>query len=358
MKKIITLLICYFLSFQIEAQNNYDLYSAGRIGTGTFAGDTACYWKNNIQHKLYPSKSRVSALYIDGKDVYISGHFLKNNRSQPCYWKNGNLIELENNGEAYTNDIFVLGVDVYVIGNQKLTTKGSIPCYWKNGVKKDLDVPEKMSGYVKAISGFGKDFYIVGFLTSASEVIENKFEACYWKNGKLTHLNPSPYTYSIASKVNIDKGIIYIAGRLDDTKNECLSIWQDFTRMDYLTTPNRYLGKSFIITWESADYIAFSYEKGLARHKISINSMRVLNGNIYVVGKQHKTACYWLNGDIIELSEIDKNINLIDITIIDKKLIIAGTYEKSICIWENGVKREIVKLYNNEVATKFGFMKN
>ena len=345
----------YSHSNMVRAESNYDLYTAGRIGTGNFHEDTACYWINDIRHNLFPSKSRISALFIDGKDVYISGYYQKDGKIQPCYWKNGTHCALEINGTAYTSDIFVSGKDVYVAGHHKVTNE-TIPCCWKNGVKSDLEILDNASGFTKSITGNGKDFYIAGFLISARDK-ESKIDACYWKNGKLIQLNSSPYKYSIASQICVDKENVYIAGRLDDTEKECLCLWKDNTRNDYSIIPNKYSGR-FLYTWEGADYYSFSREEGLIKHKFGISSMSFIDGGVYIVGKRDDKACYWINGKMTQVTEDGEDYSLGGITIIDQNILIAGTSEKSICVWENGAKREIVKLNKNEGAYNYGFMKH
>ena len=346
----------YSQSNVVGTSSAYDLYVAGRIGTGYHYEDTACYWKNDVRYNLSPYKSRVSALFIDGKDVYISGHYHNDVGIQPCYWKNGNLVNLKINGTAYTSDIFVSGNSVYVAGHH-IVSDETLPCYWKNGVKKDLEVLQKGFGYTKSITGNGKDSYIAGFLTSVKDG-KNRIDACYWKNDKLVQLNSSPFKYSVASEIAVDKEEIYIAGRLDDTEKECLCIWKDTTRIDYSTVPNKYSDGQFFFSYEGADYNSFTYDKGITHHKIYLNSMGIFNGDLYIVGKQDNRACYWINGKITELDKDGEDIFPGGITVIDQNILIVGRYERSICIWENGVKKDIVKLNKNESPSQYGFMKN
>ena len=340
------------------AEITYDIYVAGTTGPGNFIQDTACYWKNSVRHDLSPSKSRVSALFIDGEDVYISGHYHKDRKIQSCYWKNGDLFDLEIDGTAYTSDVFVLGKDVYVSGHRKVTDQKIIPCYWKNGVATELEVLENGSGYTKSITADETALYVAGFLQSVKDE-ETGITACYWTNDKVTQLDSSPYKYSIASVMYVNKGELCIAGRLDDTKKECLCLWKGATRIDYLTVPNEYSeeGGSFFLTWEKADYNRFS-DDGFIRHQITIHSMDLGDGGIYIVGEQNGRACYWMNGDMTELEKDGKEFSPRGLAVIDRNIVIVGKCEKSICVWEDGVRRIVVELKENERPSQYGFMKN
>ena len=85
--------------------------------------------------------------------------------------------------------------------------------------------------------------------------------------------------------------------------------------------------------------------------------MKKINDDIYLVGKQNNISCYWLNGEITELSEQGENSLPNGIAVIDQNILISGTSEGFICAWENGVKKKIVKLEKNEHSSKYGFMK-
>ncbi|MBN2481535.1 MAG: hypothetical protein JXB19_07340, partial [Bacteroidales bacterium] len=286
----------------------------------------------------------------------ISGHYQKDGMVHPCYWKNGVLVDLDCDRTAYTSDVFILGDDVYVAGHHLQSDDITIPCFWKNGIKTDLEVPGTMSGYTKSVAADGQNSFITGFLISSGNE-ENQINACYWKNGELVQLNTSPYKFSIASEIILSGDATYFAGRLDDTEKECLCVWKNDSRIDYLTIPNKTSGTMFFFTWENADYGNFSYEVGVVRHKIGINSMGVYDGDIYITAEQDGNACYWMNENMTVLTEDCEDVSPDYLLVVDQNILIVGNCDKTICVWENGNKREITKLNENERPSYYGLLR-
>lgn len=68
--------------------------------------------------------------------IYLAGHAMEiSGRYTPCYWKNGNRIDLTrkydtDDGEAYS--IAISGNDIHIAGIS------GVACYWKNGERTDL----------------------------------------------------------------------------------------------------------------------------------------------------------------------------------------------------------------------------
>lgn len=98
------------------------------------------YWKNTEMIKLGDLFGEVNQIIISEGNIYAVGFYNKNNSNSTghtaCYWKNGELFELDDDAQA--NGIYIDGNDVYVCGS-----KGNFPaeysaCYWKNGSRVDL----------------------------------------------------------------------------------------------------------------------------------------------------------------------------------------------------------------------------
>ena len=98
------------------------------------------YWKNTEMVKLGELFGEVNQIYVTEENIYAVGFYNKNDSNSKghtaCYWKNGELFELDDNAQA--NGIFIDGDNIYICGST-----GSIPieynaCYWKNGNRVDL----------------------------------------------------------------------------------------------------------------------------------------------------------------------------------------------------------------------------
>lgn len=98
------------------------------------------YWENTDPVVLDERFGEVWQITKSGSDVYAVGLINKYNsnssRHTACYWKNGELYELEDDAQAY--GIFVDGDDIYVSGAVGDVPVNYRPCYWKNGIRVDL----------------------------------------------------------------------------------------------------------------------------------------------------------------------------------------------------------------------------
>ncbi|WP_417359780.1 hypothetical protein [Galbibacter sp.] len=100
------------------------------------------YWKNTTPVILDQRYGEVWQVTKSDEDIYAVGLINKHNSNSTghtaCYWKNGELHELEDNAQAY--GIFIDGDDVYVSGAFGATPIDYKPCYWKNGVRVELSL--------------------------------------------------------------------------------------------------------------------------------------------------------------------------------------------------------------------------
>lgn len=98
------------------------------------------YWEKSEAVVLDERYGEVWQITKSGSDVYAAGLINKYHSNSTghtaCYWKNGELYELEDRAQAY--GIFVDGEDVYVSGAVGNVPASYKPCYWKNGVRVDL----------------------------------------------------------------------------------------------------------------------------------------------------------------------------------------------------------------------------
>jgi hypothetical protein len=115
------------------------MYGQDKFYVGGLCG-FPMYWYNHDPIVLDDRYGEVWQVLQSGADVYAVGLMNKYNSNSTghtaCYWKNGDLYELEDNAQAY--GIFVDGADIYVTGSFGRVPANYRPCYWKNGIRTDL----------------------------------------------------------------------------------------------------------------------------------------------------------------------------------------------------------------------------
>lgn len=119
----------------IYVEDPNSIYVSGHVGV-------PMYWKNTDPVILDDRYGEIWEITRSGNDIYAVGLINKHNSNSTghtaCYWKNGELHELEDNAQAY--GIFVDGNDIYVCGAIGTTPIDYTPCYWKNGVRMELPI--------------------------------------------------------------------------------------------------------------------------------------------------------------------------------------------------------------------------
>lgn len=176
-----------------------DVYLAGYYFPPVMYATTAtyfpCYWKNGIKSVL-PKEDPESqngfatGVWKKGSDIYICGHLNEKTELQssyPCYWKNNLLQRLPviSQGEpGWAWGICATDGDVYVAGHCRSERNAMTPCYWRNGERIDLKVSNGAHGWARAVAVSGTDLYVTGYYQKTSGVIA----PCYWKNGVLVDL--------------------------------------------------------------------------------------------------------------------------------------------------------------------------
>ena len=117
----------------VYASDNDDIYVGGLMSF-------PMYWENSEVIVLNTLYGEVRQIKVSGTDVYAVGLYNKNNSNSTghtaCYWKNGELIELEDNARA--SGIFIHGNDIYIAGSVGRVPVDYKACYWKNGVRINL----------------------------------------------------------------------------------------------------------------------------------------------------------------------------------------------------------------------------
>lgn len=117
----------------IYVSEENDFYVGGYIGL-------PMYWKNTEPVILGDLYGIVYQITTSGTDEYAVGFYNKYNSNSTahtaCYWKNGELHEIEDNAQAF--GIYIDGDDIYVSGSIGRVPSEYKACYWKNGVRTEL----------------------------------------------------------------------------------------------------------------------------------------------------------------------------------------------------------------------------
>jgi uncharacterized membrane protein len=340
---LIVLMIGLLGKSSAQPEITCDIYCSGNNGPGEFKDDNACYWKNGQTFQLSPLGSRASGLFVLKQDIIVSGEYLdEDGHTKACYWKNGELTKLPSSSNTtYTSSIYVDKKDIYISGHYD-NEKFSQACYWKNGVLTDLEHKKDGSCFTRSIIVKGKDIYVAGYCAYAEDNVHH-IDACYWKNGNIKILDREPYMLSIACEMAFNKDDLIIAGRLDDGHQECLCYWKNETRVDLLTRENDYSNKQIQIfhLYENSDYVLLGADDyNLIEHKINVNDLSVENQNIYISGCLDQKGLLWDNGISTKLN--DEKINEIcSVSYLNEKdmVIVAETSDEILLYLNNNLMK-------------------
>jgi hypothetical protein len=208
------------------AISNGTVYTAGSSGRGEPM--TAGYWSGTSFHALALPKD-VSYAYTmsiaasASGDVFIAGYYYDgNDKTTPCYWKNGaiqSLSPLSGAIAAYVYSIALSGDDVYLCGISWMAgeedTDGGLsrPCYWKNNECFALDGPNADKSfpgetqYARSICVANGVVYTAGYYRTDDYSVP-----CYWEETTLHALTGGPVTDVYLSAIAVSDGVVSVAG--------------------------------------------------------------------------------------------------------------------------------------------------
>lgn len=283
-------------------------------------------------------------------NVYVSGMEIVGQNFVATYWKNGYKTQLSNN-YSYSNDIFVSGSDVYVVGFEGLDTH--YPIMWKNGVKTQLSTSP---GQAESVVVSGADVYVCGteYLSTTNS---GKTVAFIWKNGVKTRYG----TNSGASCVYVNGYDVFIAGNIQYGNGYIATYWQNGIEANTLAPTKGYassiciagselymVGKDFttdlpVIWRKTFGGISNQHTKTPLSTKTnsSANSIAVSGKDVYIAGHE-EGACYWKNGVRIQLSN-NRESSAGKVFTIGKDFYIAGRGGNNLTAgyWKNGTRTEV-----------------
>jgi hypothetical protein len=198
------------------AVSGTDVYVAGADN------NTACYWKNGVEHVFPQPNPNFPVSYAAGiaisatGDVYIVGSyvagFINSNSSYnvAVMWKNNvmSLLAFNKFGSLATG-IYIDGSDVYVCGSAVVNNgEYDIPIYWKNNIWHPFihnypDNGQPIQGLATAITLDGNhNFYMTGGQQPTFGA--PNFVPCYWKDANFVTFNGNPGTPITPHSIAVD----------------------------------------------------------------------------------------------------------------------------------------------------------
>ena len=183
-----------------------DVYVTGYEGNA--AGKSiAKYWKNGNPTDLADDVgASATSLVVNGQDVYVGGHSIRNGNTVGTVWKNG-VPTFLTTGFSFVWDIYVSGNDVYTTGSIRNTGPGvGFVSYWKNDTAVLLG-PGLGSGAGRSIVVAGDDVFVAGLEANAKSIQVAK----YWKNGAPVGLSDGAY-YAAANAIDVLGEDVYVGG--------------------------------------------------------------------------------------------------------------------------------------------------
>lgn len=311
-----------------------DMYVSGNQASGT--NEDAKFWKNGVPTTIGVGNPYMftNDIFVSGTDVYIVGNQFVSNGVNSTWsvmlWKNGvpTVLMTSLNNAADATSVFVSGTDVYVAGYVFTTGGGGIAKFWKNGVATDLTSGALLS---KALSIYvsGTDVYVAG--VESVPVIGGI--AKYWKNGVATSLSTG---FGEAEGIFVSGNDVYVCG--------------------YEQSPTGY---SAATLWKNG--VATHLTTGLPREGYA-HDVFVSGNDVYVAGEEFNSttpstsvAKTWKNGVVTNLTNGTTAANAQAIMVKGSDVYVAGSeYVSSTyvaMVWVNGVAMPLTTLADRALAT-------
>jgi len=259
-----------------------------------------CYWINGERMEL-DSEGLSGSFFAnrikvqDGK-VFVIGHYFIGDKGvyENFYWVDGKRTDL---GLGSISSIYVENDIIYTTGSYKVDEYDSgNACYWVNGERKILPIPLLTQfSRVESIYKHDEKIYLFGGYYIRERKGINK-KACYWVNGERTDLTPPDSGWSDIHSIFVDKDQIYAAGRYNS---------------------GDFFSKSTACYWVNGKRKKLSEPSGFFEGSSALY-IEVLNGNMYILGSfRHNVMwngrCYWVNGQRTDFVP-EKNEDIIDAT--------------------------------------------
>jgi hypothetical protein len=235
-----------------------------------------CYWVDGMLNILSGEYGMVNKIIVANDIIYAAGYCTQNGIRKACYWKGDELVLLPTN-YSYSMSIFLKDDDVYIGGYFQDTDFRPNPCYWLNGEKIDLSGDFGLVTCINEQNGM----LILAGICRKYERYESIPNVCYWINGVIHIIDvyneemDYAQVFNTANAVNMYNGDIYFAGIYGyRAKEEGNAYPCYFMNNNMIKLPIRKHGFSTSIF-------------------VCDNSIYIAGGNF--LGEDNLTSCYWVN---------------------------------------------------------------
>jgi hypothetical protein len=203
-------------------------------------------------------------------------------------------------------------------------------CYWVNGLQKKLDTPigAGSDSMARAIAVKNGKVYTAGIFSVRNPPLT--YNACFWVNRERKDLAvPEGVAYSVARDIAVSETKVYVAGYYYSDDN--------YTRRSDSTVA---------CYWINGERIDMP-EIGSEAYAIAVRNDKVYMTGVYSVYKDgyvvHK-PCLWINGEKTDLdTPSGSNDYVFDICLSDDKTYIVGIINQTpqSCYWVDGVRTDL-----------------
>ncbi|HVS98209.1 MAG TPA: hypothetical protein VHE54_17055 [Puia sp.] len=304
------------LLFNLSCKKN----SAGPAQPDVFVAGSAVsravYWQNGKIHYLTDTTigqwSYAGHIGFSGSDMYMAGTMATspNFNMTAVYWKNGVMTRLPSTMQSQAGYILLSGNDVYVSGDVfSYDAEFGFAAYWKNG---NVTVLSQDTSGAAGMFMNGSDLYIAG-----SERIKGVSYPTIWKNGIAMHLAHD--TGGAAVSIAFSGTDMYVAGVLQINNRQTGVYWKNGTPTTLgpvisVNSLDVWNGDVYVSGWRYTDSI---YNDGGVYWKNGspmqlpnstlVNAMCISGGNVYLAGDLEQKggsshAAYWKNGQPTDLN--------------------------------------------------------
>ncbi len=267
-----------------------DVYVAGYYLNNEDTGEHACYWKNGEIQDLDEAESDWAIdISVDGDDVYIAAE------QGGGYWKNSEFISLPDTKTRGAIGIHAVGGDLYVLVDDMDTIY-----YLKNDTK--VILPFENTSWLYCLFVYGNDVYVGG---------SSNGSACYWKNGVL-------HSVDTTSRTRITD--LFVVG--NDIYSACAGPNEDNIMKNNEVLYSEYDVENIFVEGNDIHYCYNGYNVAgytkndtwelLSGENPRASDITIVGGDVYISGFENfnesstppndsTLACYWKNGEKVTL---------------------------------------------------------
>lgn len=242
--------------------------------------------------------------------VHLAGHLLNSNMDgdyTASYWKDGTYTALTTEGiKSKTSSLSVNGSSIVIGGTTRTGNTFPVSVYWRNGSETTLDgiIGEPM------ITLLNDKLYGVWLETSKGWVVS--------KNGISQPLRDTTFDFAPMDMVVVGEDI-YSSGYSSprsSSPNEAVRQYAQCWKNDQLIFRENELSNGLSI---------FAYKNDI-----------YMSGHYFPPNSTNGAACYWKNGQRIDLTDGSKGATAASIVVVNDHIYLAGMVNDQAVYWKDG----------------------